>query len=300
MRSTRKGYGDFLVESKLDLVVLDADLSAATCSNEFAKLNPNKHINVGIAEQDLIGTASGISVIKEYVFASSFAMFLCGRAYEQIRNTIGYSNLNVNLIGTHTGLAVGEDGATHQCIEDISLMGNIPNMTVFCPSDYTSTKKILNLCLNIHSPKYIRLGRNETEDIYNENDIFELGKSKVHGKGLNATIFATGNTVSIALKAKDILSKKNIDVRVVDIYSIKPIDKKTIIKCAKETDILISIEDHLVSCGIGSCISNVLTEFYPKRLYKLGVKDKFGKSGTMDKLYEMYNITEEDIINIFK
>lgn len=302
MKSTRKAYGEFLVDlGKKDdnVIVFDADLAAATYTNMFKKEFPHRHFDIGISEQDMVGTACGAALSGKTVFASTFAMFMCGRAYEQIRNTAGYSHVNINLCATHSGLAVGEDGPTHQCIEDISLMKGIPGMTVFSPADDISTKKILTECLKINGPKYVRLGRSDAMDIYSENDEFEVGKSKTFGKGTDGTIFATGNTVSIALEAKQELEKNNINIRVVDLYSIKPIDKDNIIKCAKETDILVSIEDHSVIGGIGSSVADVLCENYPKKLIKVGVNDKFGKSGNSSKVYELFDITKENLISKF-
>lgn len=302
MKSTRKAYGEFLVElgeKNNNVVVFDADLAAATNTSKFKDKFPERHFDIGIAEQDMIGTACGMALTGKTVFASTFAMFLAGRAYEQVRNTAAYSHVNINLCATHTGLAVGEDGPTHQCIEDIALMNVIPGMTVFCPSDEYSTKGILKECLNINGPKYIRLGRPDVESVYNEKDIFKIGGSNTFGEGKDGTIFAIGNTLQIALDAQKELNKKGKNVRVVDLYSIKPIDKDTIIKCARETNLLISIEDHSVIGGIGSIISDILTENYPKKLIKIGVQDKFGKSGNPKKLYEMYGITKESIISKF-
>lgn len=302
MKSTRKAYGEFLVElgeKNKNVVVFDADLAAATNTSKFKEQFPERHFDMGIAEQNMIGTACGMALSGKTVFASTFAMFLAGRAYEQVRNTAAYSHVNINLCATHSGLAVGEDGPTHQCVEDIALMNVIPTMTVFCPSDEFSTKGILKECLNINGPKYIRLGRPDVESVYNEDDIFRIGGSNTFGDGNDGTIFATGNTLQIAIDAKKELKEKGKDVRVVDLYSIKPIDKDEIIKCAKETDILISIEDHSVIGGIGSIISDVLTENYPKKLIKIGVQDKFGKSGNPKKIYEMYGLTKENIISNF-
>lgn len=302
MKSTRKAYGEFLVEEGAknnNIVVFDADLAAATQTKMFADKFPERHFDMGIAEQDMVGTACGMAISGKKVFASSFAMFLAGRAYEQIRNTAAYSHVNINFCATHSGLAVGEDGPTHQCIEDIALMNSIPDMKIFSPADEMATKNILKKCLNLDGPKYIRLGRSDTPDIYSSVDEFELGKSHTFGTGTDATIFATGMTVSIALEAKEILKEKGFNVRVVDLYSIKPVDKYTIIKCAKETDKLISIEDHSIIGGIGSIISNVLTDEYPKKLEKIGVNDMFGKSGNAKKLYEIYGITKDNIVSRF-
>lgn len=302
MKSTRKAYGETLVkigEKDEDVVVLDADLSKATCTNLFKEKFPNRHINIGIAEQDLVGTSCGLALAGKKVFASSFAMFLAGRAYEQVRNSVAYNNANVKLCATHAGLAVGEDGATHQCLEDIALMTAIPNMIVLQPSDEVQTEKIITNLLKIEKPSYVRLGRSDTEKIYDNNDNFEIGKSYTHGDGKDGTIFSSGITVSMALKAKEELKKQNINVRVVDVYSLKPIDKENIIKCAKETDKLISIEDHNIIGGLGSLISNVLTDEYPKKLIKIGVKDSFGKSGKATDVLNKYGISVEKIIEEF-
>lgn len=299
MKSTRKAYGEYLAtlgEQDLDVVVFDADLAKATCTVDFKAKFPERHFDMGIAEQDMVGTACGMAMTGKTVFASTFAMFLAGRAYEQVRNTAAYSHVNINLCATHTGLAVGEDGATHQCIEDIALMNVIPDMKVICPCDEVSTKELLDICRKVEGPKYIRLGRNNLPAIYEENSHFEIGKSTTFGEGTDGTIFAVGSTVSIALEAQKILKEKGILVRVVDLYSIKPVDKEAIITAAKETDRLVSIEDHSTIGGIGSIISNVLCESYPKRLTKLGVQDKFGKSGNVDTLYEMYGISKENIV----
>lgn len=302
MKSTRKAYGEFLVElgsNNKNVVVFDADLASATATSNFRDKFPDRHFDMGIAEQDMIGTACGMALTGKIVFASTFAMFLAGRAYEQVRNTAGYSHVNINLCATHTGLAVGEDGPTHQCIEDIALMNVIPGMTIFCPSDEFSTKGILSECLNIIGPKYIRLGRPDVESVYNKDNIFRIGGSNTFGSGKDGTIFATGNTLQIALDAKNELEKMNKSVRVVDLYSIKPVDEETVIRCAKETDILISIEDHSIIGGIGSIISNILTQNYPKKLIKIGVEDKFGKSGDPKKVYELYGLTKDNIISKF-
>lgn len=302
MKSTRKAYGEYLIDvaaKRNDVVVLDADLAKATCTGMFKEKYPERHFDIGIAEQDMVGEACGLAIDGNKVFASSFAIFLAGRAYEQIRNTAAYSKIDVNFCATHAGLAVGEDGATHQCLEDIALMNVVPNMTVLSPADDISTKKILDLCLNNNGPKYVRLGRSDTKDIYSMNSNFKIGGSNVWGEGKDGTIFATGMTVGIALEAKEELLKSGKDVRVVDIYSIKPIDRDTIVKCAMETNILISIEDHSIIGGIGSIIANVLSEEYPKKLIKIGVNDTFGKSGNAKALYEKFGITKETIITKF-
>lgn len=301
MKSTRKAYGEFLTEIGKDnnVVVLDADLASATKTDMFMKEFPNRHIDVGIAEQDLVGTACGLALSGKTVFASTFAMFMAGRAYDQVRNTAAYSHVNVNLCATHAGVMVGEDGPTHQCIEDIALMNVVPTMKVLSPADDISTKKILKMCINEKGPKYIRLGRSDVEDIYDESYDFKIGGSHVFGNGIDGTIFSYGPTVQIALSAKSELEKQGIFVRVVDLYSIKPVDKEIILKCAKETDKLISIEDHSIIGGIGSIISNILCEEYPKKLEKIGIEDRFGKSGSAKAVYEYFGLTKENIISKF-
>lgn len=301
MKSTRKAYGEYLVEIGEDpnVVVLDADLAAATKTDMFMKKYPNRHIDLGIAEQDLVGTACGLALSGKTVFASTFAMFMAGRAYDQVRNTAAYSHVNVNLCATHAGVMVGEDGPTHQCIEDVALMNVIPTMKVLSPADDISTKKILKACTEADGPKYIRLGRSDIDDIYDDSYEFKIGGSNTFGNGTDGTIFAYGPTVSIALNAKKELEEKGINVRVVDLYSIKPVDRDTILKCAKETEKLVSIEDHSVIGGIGSIISSILCEDYPKKLEKIGINDTFGKSGNWKEVYKYFGLTKENIISKF-
>ena len=300
MKATRESYGEALLElgkENKNVVVLDADLSSATKTNLFAKEFTNRFFDMGIAEQNMMSTAAGIATCNKIPFASTFAVFAAGRAYDQIRNSICYPNLNVKICATHAGITVGEDGATHQMIEDISLMRTLPNMKVMSVCDDRETKWAVNEISKIDGPCYLRLARVATPDIYDENQKFEFGKGIQIGNGTDATIFATGVTVSEALKAKEELVKRGIDVRVVDIHTIKPIDKDLIVKCAEETNKLISIEDHSIIGGLGSAISEVLTEFYPKKLIRLGVKDMFGRSGKAFDLMKFYHITSDDIIN---
>ena len=300
MKATRESYGEALLElgkENKNVVVLDADLSSATKTNLFAKEFPNRFFDMGIAEQNMMSTAAGIATCNKIPFASTFAVFAAGRAYDQIRNSICYPNLNVKICATHAGITVGEDGATHQMIEDISLMRTLPNMKVLSVCDDMETKWAVNEISKIDGPCYLRLARVATPDIYDENQKFEFGKGIQIGNGTDATIFATGVTVSEALKSKGELANKGINVRVVDIHTIKPIDKDLIVKCAEETNKLISIEDHNIIGGLGSAISEVLTEFYPKKLIRLGVKDMFGKSGKAFDLMRFYHITSDDILN---
>lgn len=301
-KATRESYGEALLElgkEKENIVVLDADLSSATKTSLFAKEFPNRFFDMGIAEQNMIATAAGLSTSGKIPFASTFAVFAAGRAYDQIRNSICYPKLNVKICATHAGITVGEDGATHQMIEDISLMRTLPNMTVISTSDDYQTKWAVKEITKINGPVYLRLSRAATPSIYDENQAFEIGKAIQIGEGTDATIFATGVTVSEAIKAKEELEKKNINIRVVDIHTIKPIDKDMIIKCAQETDRLISIEDHSIIGGLGSAISEVLTDECPKKLTRLGIKDTFGKSGKAEELMKYFKITSEEIVNLF-
>lgn len=298
-KATRQSYGEALAElgrKNKDIVVLDADLAGATKTSIFAKEFPERFFDIGIAEADMIGTAAGMSTCGKIPYASTFAVFAAGRAYDQIRNSVCYPNLNVKICATHAGITVGEDGATHQMIEDISLMRTLPNMTVMSVSDDVQTKWAVEEISKINGPVYLRLGRLETPIIYDETQKFEIGKMVQIGKGTDATVFATGVTVSEALKAKEELEKQGINIRVVDIHTIKPIDKETIIRCAKETKKLISIEDHSIIGGLGSAIAEVLTEEYPAKLTRLGIKDTFGKSGKAEDLMKYFGITSQDII----
>lgn len=301
--ATRQSYGEALAElgkENKNIVVLDADLSTATKTNIFAKEFPNRFFDIGIAEQDMIGTAAGFATCGKIPYASTFAVFAAGRAYDQIRNSVAYPNLNVKICATHSGITVGEDGATHQMLEDIGMMRAIPNMTVISPSDDIQTKWVIKEISKINGPVYVRLSRAATPVIYDENEKFEIGKAVQIGKGTDATIFATGDTVSEAIKAKEMLEKLGKFVRVVDIHTIKPIDIDMIIKCAKETEILVSVEDHNVINGLGTAIADVLTEYYPKKLIKLGIKDTFGKSGKAVELMEYFEINANSIVELMK
>ena len=300
--ATRQSYGEALIKlgyENENVVVLDADLSNATKTIKFAKEFPNRFFDIGIAEADMIGTAAGLATCGKIPFASTFAVFAAGRAYDQIRTSICYPKLNVNICATHAGVTVGEDGATHQMIEDLSLMRTLPNMKVFCPSDDIETKWIIEEISKIDGPCYVRLCRLATPVIYDENQKFEIGKMVQFGDGTDGTIFATGVAVSEALKAQEILIKKGKDVRVIDVHTIKPIDTEMIIKCAKETEKLVSVEDHNVIGGLGSAISEVLTANYPKKLERLGINDTFGVSGNAKELLHYFKIDCDAIVNEF-
>lgn len=297
--ATRQSYGEMLEqlgEENKNIVVLDADLSTATKTEIFAKKFEDRFFDMGIAEQDMIGTAAGFATCGKISFASTFAVFAAGRAYDQIRNSVCYPNLNVKICATHAGITVGEDGATHQMLEDIAMMRTLPNLKVFSPSDDIETKFIIKEISKLNGPCYVRLSRLATPVIYDENEKFEIGKAKQIGKGQDATIFATGVCVSESLKAKEELEKQGIYVRVVDIHTIKPIDKDTIIKCAKETKKLVTVEDHNIIGGLGSAICEVLAEEFPAKVTRLGINDTFGKSGNAVELMKYFGIDSEAII----
>ena len=296
-KATRQSFGEELAnigEKNEKIVVLDADLSSATKTNIFAKKFPNRFFDMGIAEQNMIGTAAGLATCNKIPFVSTFAMFAAGRAYDQIRNSICYPKLNVKICATHAGITVGEDGATHQMLEDISLMRTIPNMTVMCTSDDAQTKWAIREISKFESPVYLRLCRLATPKIY-ENEKFEIGKGIQLGEGTDATIIATGVVVSEAIEAMEKLKSKGINIRIVDMHTIKPIDKEIIIKSAKETKNIITIEDHNIIGGLGSAVCEVLAENYPKKVYKMGIKDEFGKSGKAEELLKYFKLDKDSI-----
>ena len=301
--ATRQSYGEALLElgrENKDIVVLDADLSGATKTKLFAKEFSERFFDMGISEQDMMSTAAGMSTMGKIPYASTFAVFAAGRAYDQIRNSICYPKLNVKICATHAGITVGEDGATHQMLEDISMMRTLPNMTVISTSDDIQTKWAVKEISKIQGPVYLRLSRLATPVIYDENEKFEIGKGKQFGNGTDATVIATGVTVAEALKAKDELAKEGINIRVVDIHTIKPIDKEIIIKSAKETNKIITIEDHNIIGGLGTAVCEVLSEEYPKKVVRMGIKDEFGTSGKAEELMKHFKITSKDIVEEIK
>ena len=296
-KATRQSFGEELAnigEKNDQIVVLDADLSSATKTNIFAKKFPNRFFDMGIAEQNMIGTAAGLATCGKIPFVSTFAMFAAGRGYDQIRNSICYPKLNVKICATHAGITVGEDGATHQMLEDISLMRTIPNMTVMCTSDDAQTRWAINEISKFDGPVYLRLCRLATPKIY-ENEKFEIGKGVQLGEGTDATIIATGVVVPKAIEAMEILQAKGINIRVIDMHTIKPIDKEIIVKSAKETKNIITIEDHSIIGGLGSAVCEVLAENYPKKVYRMGIKDEFGKSGKAEDLLKYFKIDKDSI-----
>ena len=298
--ATRQSYGEELAklgEENKDIVVLDADLTTATKTGIFAKKFPDRFINVGIAEQNLMGIAAGLSTFGKIPYASTFAVFAAGRAYDQIRTSIAYPKLNVKICATHAGITVGEDGATHQMIEDLGLMRGLPNMTVLSTSDDTQTRWAVREIAKIDGPVYLRLCRMATPVIYEENEQFEIGKGIQIGSGTDASIIATGVTVSEALKAQKILQEQGIDVRVIDIHTIKPIDRDLLVRCAEETARIITVEDHNIIGGLGSAVCEVLSEEYPVKVERMGINDCFGRSGKAEELMTYYKIDAEAIVN---
>lgn len=301
--ATREAYGKALAElakENENVVVLDADLSKSTKTADFKAVCPERFFNMGIAEGNMMGVAAGLSTCGKIPYVSTFAMFAAGRAYDQIRNSVAYPKLNVKICGTHAGVTVGEDGATHQMLEDLSLMRSIPNMTVLCPSDDTQTKWAIKEMAKFDGPVYIRLARVATPVIYDENQKFEIGKMVQIGDGTDATIFATGVEVAETLKAKEELEKENINIRVVDVHTIKPIDREMIVKCAKETKKIITIEDHSIIGGLGTAICEVLSEEYPTKVIRMGMNDKFGKSGKAEQLLKYFKLDSQAIIEKVK
>ena len=297
--ATRESFGRALEELGMEnkkVVVLDADLYNSTKTEYFKEKYPERFINLGIAEADMVGTAAGLATCGKIPYASTFAAFATGRVYDQIRTSIAYPKLNVKICATHAGITVGEDGATHQMLEDINLMRGLPNMVVMSTSDDLETKWAVKEIAKYNGPVYLRLSRFKVPKMYNEKTKFEIGKGIQIGDGKDATIFATGITVNEALEAKEILKEKGLDVRVVDIHTIKPIDKELIIKCAKETNKLISVEDHNIIGGLGTAISEVLTDNYPKKLIRMGIEDTFGKSGRAEDLMKYYGIDSNAIV----
>ncbi len=296
--ATREAYGMALAEfgENYDLVVLDADLSKSTKTDTFKKKFPERFINAGIAEASMMTTAAGLAACGKTVFASSFAMFAAGRAFEQIRNSIGYPNLNVKIGATHAGISVGEDGASHQCLEDIGIMRTIPNMVIINPADATESILAVEAAIKHHGPVYLRFGRLAVPELFDRATYkFELGKGVLLEDGSDVTIVATGLMVPEALEAKKLLAAEGISARVINIHTIKPIDKDILVKAAQETGAIVTAEEHNVIGGLGSAVAEVLSENYPVPMRRVGTQDKFGKSGKPALLLEEYGLTAANI-----
>ncbi|WP_138263299.1 transketolase family protein [[Clostridium] hylemonae] len=297
--STREAYGRALCEFGADekIMVFDADLTICTMSCYFAEKYPERFFNAGIAECNMAGMAAGAAASGKTAFCHTFAMFAAGRIYDQVRNSIAYPGLNVKVVGTHAGLSVGEDGATHQCIEDLSLMRTIPGMTVICPSDANETREAVKAMIGYNGPCYLRLGRSGVECVTDSADgyKFELGKGVQLKDGGDVTIIATGLMVQEALKAAALLKEEGIEARVIDLHTIKPIDKEIIVKAAKETGAIVTTEEHNIIGGLGAAVSEVVGETCPVPVVKHGVEDVFGHSGTAEALMVKYGLTPEKL-----
>lgn len=297
--ATRDAYGKALAQlgaENKDIVVLDADLSKSTKTSDFAKEFPDRFFDMGVAEQNMLGTAAGLAAAGKIPFASSFAMFATGRAFEQIRNSIAYPKLNVKIAATHAGISVGEDGASHQAIEDIAIMRAVPNMTVIVPADGTETEQAIRAAVEMKGPVYIRLGRLGLPVLFDENYKFEIGKAVTVREGSDVTVIACGLMVGPALEAADQLAQENIKVRVVNMPTIKPIDREAIVQAAKETKAIVTAEEHNIIGGLGSAVAEVLTETVPVVQEMVGVKDTFGESGPPAELLEKYGLTAKDVV----
>lgn len=299
-QATRDAYGKALVElgkQHRDVVVLDADLSKSTKTAQFAKTFPQRFINAGIAEQNMMGMAAGLASAGKVVYASTFAIFAAGRAFEAVRNSIAYSKMNVKVCATHAGLTVGEDGGSHQTVEDIALMRSMPNMTVIVPADGVSAAQAVFALYNMQGPAYLRLGRPAVPVIYDEATPFRIGKARVHGRGRDATVIACGIMVFKALEAARLLARENIEVAVVDMHTIKPLDEEVIIRQARSTGAILTVEEHSIIGGLGSAVCETVAGSFPVPVVRMGINDVFGQSGEPDELLACYGLTVEKIVH---
>lgn len=299
-KATRAVYGEMLVElaeKYPELVVLDADLSSATMTKSFAKAYPDRFLDMGIAEANMIGVAAGLSTCGKKPFANSFAMFTAGRAYEQVRNSVAYPHLNVKCVGSHGGLSVGEDGATHQCLEDLALMSAIPGMTVVNPCDGNEMRQAVLALIEYNGPAYLRLGRMAVETVTDTIDgyKFELGKAAMLRDGKDVTIAATGLMVQRALAAAELLAGEGVSARVLDFHTIKPLDGEALLAAAKETGCIVTTEEHSIMGGLGSAVAGFIGEHCPVPVVRHGVNDEFGRSGKAEQVLEAYGLTPAGI-----
>ncbi len=302
-QATREAYGKALIAlgaENPNIVVLDADLSKSTKTAEFAKTYPERFLNMGIAEQNMMGTAAGLATSGKIPFASTFAVFATGRAFEQIRNSIAYPKLNVKIAATHAGITVGEDGATHQAIEDVAIMRALPNMTVLVPADGVETRQAIFAAAKHQGPVYIRMGRLELPVLFDKNYHFEIGKANILRKGRDAAIVANGVMVAIAMEAAEALAQEGISVTVVNAASVKPFDRETLTLVAKEVKAVVTAEEHTVIGGLGSAVAEVLAEEWPLPLVRVGLQDTFGESGRPYELLEKYGLTKERLVEAVK
>ncbi|UWG97162.1 transketolase family protein [Dehalobacter sp. DCM] len=301
--ATRDAYGKTLAQlgaDNKDIVVLDADLSKSTKTADFAKVFPERFINMGVAEQNLLGFSAGLAAAGKIPFASTFAIFATGRAFEIIRNSIAYPKLNVKIAATHAGISVGEDGASHQAIEDVAIMRSVPNMTVLVPADAEETSQVIKAAAAFRGPVYIRLGRLALPVLFDSEYQFEIGKANVIREGTDAAVIANGLMVVEALKAANELSADGIEITVVNCACVKPIDQDTIVQVAKNTGAVVTAEEHNIIGGLGSAVAEVLGETYPVPMRRVGVQDLFGESGRPDELLAKYHLKAQDIIAAVK
>jgi len=297
--SLRKTYGQTLLDlgrKDKNIVVMDADLAKSTQTIIFGNEIAERFIDVGLSEQDMISMAAGLSLTGKTVFASSFCVFLVGRVYDQVRQSVCYNNANVKLIGTHSGLGVGEDGSTHQSLEDIALMRPLPNINIIVPADAIETARVIEYVSHHHGPYFVRLTRSNLDQIYDENYSFELGKASILRKGQDMAVFAIGAMVEKALEAAELLEKESISTAVINMSTLKPLDKQTILDMARTTRAVISIEDHSVYGGLGSAIAECLSQNHPTKMKIMGIDNKFGRSGSPDELYTHYGLSAKNIV----
>lgn len=302
--STRNTYGKVLLElgrENPNIVVLDADLAVSTKTSLFAKEFPDRFFDLGVAEQDMMGTAAGLAACGKIVFASTFAIFGSGRAWDQLRMSVAYTRLNVKVVVTHAGITTGEDGASHQANEDLAITRALPNLTVIVPADAVETEKVIRAAAKYYGPMYIRLSRPKTPIVYENPDYdFQIGKGIVLREGKDAAIFACGLMVAASLDAAEILAGEGIDIRVVNLHTIKPLDKSLIVKCAEETGAVVTAEEHSIIGGLGGAVAEVLVENALVPLVRVGLKDIFGESGKPEELLVKYGLTAQDIVNAVK
>ncbi|MBQ3069948.1 MAG: transketolase family protein [Clostridia bacterium] len=297
--ATREGYGEALIELADvydNLLVMDADLAGATKTGMFKKAHPERFFNAGIAEGNMMSVAAGLAASGKLVFASSFAMFAAGRAFEQIRNSIGYPGLNVKIGATHAGISVGEDGASHQCCEDIALMRVIPGMTIINPADYYEAKKAVYAAAKMNGPVYMRFGRLAVPTVFDDEYQFEIGKANVLTEGNDVTIIATGLMVNEALIAYEQLKNEGIQARIINMATIKPIDREAVVAAAKETGVIVTAEEHSIIGGLGSAVCEVVAETVPVPVIRVGVEDVYGRSGPAVELLKVFGLSAENIV----